>query len=419
MSISAWKKFFWTIAAVCGLSVVSNGGVAHAAGLALSGVGPINRAMGGAATAAPIDAGGALHWNPASISGLPTSEVLFGMELILPTEEISSSIPNVVSDTTRGEPGVAPVPSIAWVHKHEGSRLTYGLGMYGIAGYRVNYPSDPGNPILANRTLFADVQLLQIAPTVAYALTDKLSIGFAPTLTLAQVMVDPMSFADPANGVYPSGQSTRYAWGGGAQLGIYYITDNCWHLGFSIKSPQWMEDFRYNTVDANGDSQVVKVDIDYPLILSLGLAYTGWENLLVALDVRYFDYANTNGFRKGGFNQNGALQGLDWPNLFSMHLGTQYRMSERMYLRAGYAFNESPISSGNMAINIVSPLMIQHIVSIGMSYQLTSNVIFSATYLHGFENSITGDLLGPVPPGSTVGSKISADALSVGFTIRY
>ena len=38
-------------------------------GLALSGVGPINRSMGGAAVAAPIDAAGAFFWNPATISG--------------------------------------------------------------------------------------------------------------------------------------------------------------------------------------------------------------------------------------------------------------------------------------------------------------------------------------------------------------
>src|SRR6266478_4809911 len=36
-------------------------------GLAISGVGPINRSMGGAATAAPLDSAGAIYWNPATI----------------------------------------------------------------------------------------------------------------------------------------------------------------------------------------------------------------------------------------------------------------------------------------------------------------------------------------------------------------
>ena len=47
-------------------------------GMAVSGVGPINRSMGGAAVAAPIDSAGAIYWNPATISGLGRSEMEFG-----------------------------------------------------------------------------------------------------------------------------------------------------------------------------------------------------------------------------------------------------------------------------------------------------------------------------------------------------
>ncbi|MDA1052767.1 MAG: hypothetical protein O3C40_20120, partial [Planctomycetota bacterium] len=43
-------------------------------GVFLTGVGAVNRSMGGAATAAPIDAMGALHWNPATISGLQSRQ---------------------------------------------------------------------------------------------------------------------------------------------------------------------------------------------------------------------------------------------------------------------------------------------------------------------------------------------------------
>src|ERR687883_311114 len=61
-------------------------------GLALSGVGPINRSMGGASTAAPIDANGALYWNPATIGGLGRSELDFGVQLLIPRTSITSRI---------------------------------------------------------------------------------------------------------------------------------------------------------------------------------------------------------------------------------------------------------------------------------------------------------------------------------------
>src|ERR1700724_1691834 len=62
-------------------------------GIVLTGAGAVNRSMGGAATAAPIDATGALYWNPASITGLKRSEMEFGMELLFPHTTLSSSVP--------------------------------------------------------------------------------------------------------------------------------------------------------------------------------------------------------------------------------------------------------------------------------------------------------------------------------------
>jgi long-chain fatty acid transport protein len=72
--------------------------------------------------------------------------------------------------------------------------------------------------------------------------------------------------------------------------------------------------------------------------------------------------------------------------------------------------------------NVASPLIIQHIISTGFSYNLTQNLIFSAAYLHGFENETTGPIVLPgvgAVPGTSVASKISADALVAGFTLRY
>src|SRR5437588_8369376 len=69
------------------------GPAARAQGIILSGAGPVNRSMGGASTAAPLDATGALYWNPASITGLDRSEMAFGLELLFPHTTLSSSVP--------------------------------------------------------------------------------------------------------------------------------------------------------------------------------------------------------------------------------------------------------------------------------------------------------------------------------------
>jgi long-chain fatty acid transport protein len=418
----------------------------YAQGIALSGVGPVNRAMGGAATAAPIDASGALHWNPASISGLQSSEMQFGLELLLPTEEISSRIdanalgpgtPAVsLAGSTRAEPGVAPIPVVGLVYKPEDSQWTYGLGVYGIAGFKLNYPASTTNPILTPPPpnglgfgrIFAEADFLQVAPTVSYAVTDKLSIGLAPTLTLARIAVTPLALAPPDNAnmdpffTYRNGLGTRYHFGGGFQVGAYYITDNYWHLGASVKSPQWFEKFRFNTEDELGLPRVDEVEVEYPMIVSLGAAYSGFENWLFAVDVRYFDYKHAEGFGTSGFDANGAVRGLGWSSIFSTHTGIQYRATDCLFLRGGYYFTQNPIHSSDDFVNAATPLIIQHAVSLGVSYELAPNTILSLAYLHAFENEVRGPFVlpgvGPVP-GTSVASQVSADALIMGFTVRY
>ncbi len=60
-------------------------------GSTLNGLGPAARSMAGTTTAAPIDTLGAMQWNPATITALPSS-VDFGLELLMPQSNLSSTV---------------------------------------------------------------------------------------------------------------------------------------------------------------------------------------------------------------------------------------------------------------------------------------------------------------------------------------
>jgi long-chain fatty acid transport protein len=402
--------------------------------------------MAGAATAAPIDAAGAIEWNPASIGGLECSEVTFGLELMLPTEKLSSTIepgalggfpPVRLSGSTRGDPGVTPIPMVALVQKSEDSPWTYGLGMFGIAGFSVNYPASLTNPVLSPPPpngvglgrICSEAQYLQIVPTLSYALSDRLFVGFAPTVDLAYVSVDPLFLAAPDDAAgsgyatYPPGDGTQYNWGAGFQVGVYYVANDNWRYGFTFKSKQWFEPIHVNTADQIGAPREENIQFDYPMILSLGVAYTGIEKWLIACDVRYFDYSDTAGYGSpAGFNSSGAVTGLGWRSVVSVNTGVQYQATDKLSLRFGYQFNDNPIDSDAAFFNVASPLNIQHVVSVGLSYHLTQNLLASAAYLHGFTGESNGPIqmagVGPLA-GTSVSSQVSADAFSFGLTLRY
>jgi long-chain fatty acid transport protein len=356
------------------------------------------------------------------------------MALVMPTTELSSSVPAGVfgqgspamSGSDPGEAGALPAPSMAFVQKSADSPWTYGLGIFAIGGSAVNYPASTTNPILLRQPyglgqLAANVDIYQIAPTAAYQLSQHWSVGFSPTITMGKLYADPLFLSAKSSGMWPAGVGTRYVWGGGAQGGLYYAGDSGWNFGAALASPQWIEPFRYKSISATGIPVSATYDLDYPMVASIGTSYTGFDRWVIGCDIRYFDYANTPGFSEIGFNSDGSLTGLGWNSIMAVAVGVQRQVNDWLTLRCGYCFNENPISADAVQYNVASPLISQHTAHIGASCTLRDGWIGSVAYTHAFENTVTGPMHSStgVIPNSSVSSTVSADALTMGVTKRY
>ena len=425
----------WTYCAV--LILIVGCQQAHGQGIVLPWAGAVNSGMGGASTAAPLDALGATYWNPATTSGLE-NELSVGLGFLVPVLETRSSITGLASGSSKSDAGSTALPSFGFVFRHEGSALTYSLGVAPVAGFGVNYAASGDNPIFLPQSnapgapggfgrVFTRASFLQIAPSVTLAVNEKLSVAIGPTITTGEVVIDPMILGplDDSDGSgqprYGPGRGTRFGWGGGAQIGVYYITDNFWHFGASIKSPQWMEEMRVRSTDELGRPTSVRFKTDLPMIISLGTAYSGFENVILALDVRYFDNKNTDGLGDSGFAPNGALRGLDMSSVFAVATGVQYRVTESFYVRMGYSFNQSPFQSAETTYAVAAPIYYQHAINAGASIALADRVWISASYSYSPTARLTGPIqtpLGPVP-GSSVTTEEQIHAAQFGITLKY
>ena len=110
------------------------------------------------------------------------------------------------------------------------------------------------------------------------------------------------------------------------------------------------------------------------MIVSVGAAYSGIEDLVWAIDFRYFDYRNTDGFSGSGYGPLGKLNGLSWTNQFAVATGVQYRLFDNMQVRLGYTYNTSPFSDEDTFYNVASPLNYQHQLGMGGSWDLSDCV---------------------------------------------
>jgi long-chain fatty acid transport protein len=384
--------------------------------------------MGGASVAAPIDSIGAIYWNPASISGLNSSELAFGLDVLWSQQTVSSSLGPFQGETDSNN-GTFPIPNIGWVYKSGIPNVTLGLGVNAVGGFKTNLPADPTNLALAPSpvglgAVNSQAQFLQLAPVLSYAVTDRLSIAAGPTIVTGELQLDPFVLASPnADGTYPSGRASEYEWGGGVQTGVYYIVSDAWRVGASFKSTQWLSPFRFNGEDENGLPREMTADFDLPMVLSIGTSYAGFENWLFALDVRYFDFSNTAGFGDAAvFQSDASLGGLDWSSVIATALGVQRRFGETLALRGGYTYNQSPIQDSEAFANIASALFYEHMLSGGFSYTPNRNLSFNAAYSHLFENTLTGPLVSPIGgpiDGSSFSSSMYANFLSAGISVFY
>src|SRR2546429_155806 len=91
----------------------------------------------------------------------------------------------------------------------------------------------------------------------------------------------------------------------------------------------------------------------------------------------------------------GAVRGPGWRSIFAVAVGAQYNLTDAISLRAGYSWNENPAPDSQAFINTVSPTIIQHNLSAGVSWNVTEDFTLSLAYVHGFENAIQGPLLTP------------------------
>lgn len=416
---------------------------AHAQmGHVLNGVGPLDQSWSGAGMANPQDGLTALHWNPATLTNFDGTTLDLSLQLMFPTTDLSSSIdrdalgpgvpPAPLAGVSSSDAGPFPIPAAGIIHRPAGTRWGFGLSAFGVGGFGVDYeganPTAPGsNPILFPQqaggfgALNSSFALFQVSPTVAYQLTETLSFGLAPTFNLGMLEVNPFPGAAPDQNGYPDGPQSS-ALGIGLQAGLHANDLNGFHAGFSFKSTQYFRDFEFDP-----GARQFRFNLDYPMILSAGVGYSGFERVELAADVRYIDFANTDGFDTTGFDESGAVVGFGWNSILAAAVGVQYEVTERLPVRFGYAFNENPIDDAMAFYNVASPAIVQHHISGGLSYRFTPTVALAVAVQYAPGTEVESPMHNPqmIPmtgtsmmPGTTVSSELSTLTGVLGLNVK-
>jgi long-chain fatty acid transport protein len=282
---------------------------------------PASGGMAGTSVAAPQDFLSAINANPAALTQYEGTHFTIGGAFAEATVNLEQKAPlpllGVAPFSAKSSTPGAVVPAIGVAQEVTGLPLptTVGLAVLGAAGGGSSYVQEPASNATASYLL-----LLQFAPSVAVELTERLSIG-------ATMFIGDGYASGPFVGT--SGMTNAYALRGGFGLD-YELGDATW-LGAYYQSTQA---FRFeNEAILFSERRPRDVDMGLPQQVGMGIANESLLDgrLLVAADALYLDWRSA------------ALFQNIYRGQWVMQLGTQYRATDRVKLRLGYALAQNPI----------------------------------------------------------------------------
>ncbi|TVT59491.1 MAG: long-chain fatty acid transporter [Sedimenticola thiotaurini] len=390
-------------------------------GYAPHGVGQKSKGMGGVGVAYTQDtlAGGI---NPAGMVHQGNSMDL-GIELFRPIRKTTiSGTPGGFSDGTFDSDGKRHflVPEFGYNHMINND-MSFGVSVFGTGGMNTTYKG--GIPLFngTGSNVGIDLAQLFVVPTLAYKINENHSVGIGLNLAAQRFQASGLAnFAgSSSDAAHLTDNGKDYSYGVGLRLGWMGKVSDTVTLGATYQTKTRMSEF-----DDYAGLFAEQGDFDIPENYALGIALQATPKLTVAFDIMRINYSGVNSVGNPLANllsgnplgsSNGP--GFGWEDQTNYKLGIAYDYSDKLTLRAGWNHGDAPIPNSQTMFNILAPATVEDHLTLGASWKLDDGMEVTATYMHAFENKITGP--GSVPAGFGGGNadiQMYQDSFGVGFS---
>ena len=390
------------VATPCVSAWATNGYFSHGYGLKAKG-------MGGAAVAMTDSAFAGAN-NPA-IAAWAGDRAELGVDVFMPersmerTGSVAGLNAKVTSDSTS-----FLVPEFGYNHAVN-DKLGVGISVYGNGGMNTDYaganiPAGVCGPSAANvlcgsGRLGVDLQQLIVAPTIAYKVSDKHSVGVSPLFVQQIFKADGLQAFDNPGAPFPNmtgapGKVTNQGYdssnGIGLRLGYLGKLSDSVSIGASYAPKISMSKFsKYAGLFADGGN------FDIPENYTLGTSIQATPTVVIALDYQHISYSavpsignpSTNLAALGSANG----PGFGWGDVNATKLGIQWQASSALTVRAGINVGDNPVKGRDVTFNILAPGVVTTHYTVGATYALSPTSEITAAYMVAPSNSVSGSSL--------------------------
>jgi long-chain fatty acid transport protein len=321
------------------------------------------------------------------------------------------------------------------VSKHLDKDSALGIALYGNGGLNTNYGA-PANPACSSPPLPAangpfcggntGVDLTQVFVAAGYSrkIGNYVSIGVSPVLGFQMIRINglaafsynqlgqPLS-VDPSK-LTNNGYDTSTGVGG--RIGILIKPIPQLRFAASYQSQMKMSHFnKYAGLFANGGS------FNVPSNYTLGVAANPAPKVTLLFDYRHINYKDVasvsdSSLTPAQFGSTGG-PGFGWSNVDAYKLGLEVKTSPALTLRAGYAFNNNPISPSDVTINILAPGTTTQHFTLGGRVKTGKSSALEVSLLYAPNGRTTGIEI--TPAGPNPGHQITLQMHQLEFGVAW
>lgn len=326
-----------------------------------------------------------IYFNPAGMTYFSKRAAQAELALILPSAKFKDAGSNVNFRPTGGTGGdagsLAIVPS-AYSMYALGPDLRVGLGINAPFGLKTEYDADWMGRFLA---IESELKTINAQPTVAYRFGPKLSIGGGLNIQYADATLIQGVNAGVGEG---RAELSGDDWGFGYTVGLMFQPTNSTRLGVTYKSRIrhiLKGDVRYSgTLPAGSNFQNTdaSVDLSTPDMFSLGVTHHLSPRWTVMAEGSHTNWSVFDEIRvrKELAGTQDIVTEEDWRDSWLFALGTEYKFNNRLDLRFGVAYDQSPVRDQYRSPRIPDSDRVW--ASLGAGYALTDTVMVNAAYTH-------------------------------------
>lgn len=357
-----------------------------------------------------------VYGNPAAMVQLKRAQFTQALAFIDASTKIKNTSGGLPGGTNNGD--IVPhtyVPSGFFTSGDKGG-WAWGAGLYGSFGLKTNYEDSFAGRYLGDKS---SVKITTFQPVLSYRINDSISIGGGPTINRLDALLSKDTTAGAFGKVTLEGDDMGYGYNVGVHARLAPATQA--GLVYRSKVRYKINDGTLTATAGAPGTYTASTSLDTPESVELGLTHRLSPKLSVHATASWTRWSRLKGLTVAS-NAPGPLANstevFNWKDSTAYSVGLTHDCSDKLELRAGLGFDNSPVAPEDRSVRL--PSADRRFASVGAGYKLSANQRIDASYLYlREENAAVHRPAGGGFPAYNADYRNSANIFGLQFTQKF